>query len=301
MDQYIKKSGIIIGTINLIIYIYSINVIHYNFIENGIIKYGLLLDRGYPRFIGTFSTDPNISGLYITFFLTYFLTKSEKSKMDIYGLCLYIILLLATLSRGAILSFIIIYIIYLIMDKKENVIIKVRKIVLNLLIITLLFFLLSNILNIKIIEIMTDRVQSDKTGSGRTVLWKYAVTTFLEHPIMGIGINSTLEYNKMAYGTNANHYIHNTYLEVLSELGIIGFFTYAIMLFSITKKTYNMYKKEKKFLFIYFLIFLIQIAFLSVLLNEIFIVFLSLIKIYDQENQLIYGGKNDLYNRREYR
>lgn len=61
--------------------------------------------------------------------------------------------------------------------------------------------------------------------SGRNNLSKIAISTYKEHPLTGIGIGNFIRY------THAYTDVHNTYLQVLCEQGIVGFVLYVIPLF----------------------------------------------------------------------
>lgn len=62
-------------------------------------------------------------------------------------------------------------------------------------------------------------------GAGRTTLWKMAFEQFRSSPVFGIGLG-------MFY-TTTNFYVHNTYLLVLAETGIIGFILFTSALFTL--------------------------------------------------------------------
>ena len=58
--------------------------------------------------------------------------------------------------------------------------------------------------------------------SGRTYYYDLAYKAFEEHPILGVGVGGFISY------TGADTDVHNTYLQVLCEQGIIGFVFYLI-------------------------------------------------------------------------
>jgi O-antigen ligase len=70
-------------------------------------------------------------------------------------------------------------------------------------------------------------------GSGRTDLWAIARQVAADHPVLGVGIGN-FEAVEAEYASQANlpsidlvidepHVVHNTYLELLAELGVVGF------------------------------------------------------------------------------
>jgi O-antigen ligase len=69
-------------------------------------------------------------------------------------------------------------------------------------------------------------------GSGRTDLWTIARKVAADHPVLGVGIGN-FEAVEAQYASRADlpsielvidepHVVHNTYLELLAELGIVG-------------------------------------------------------------------------------
>jgi O-antigen ligase len=84
------------------------------------------------------------------------------------------------------------------------------------------------------------RVTSFGSGSGRTNLWSVAMDAFKSHPIGGIGAgNFTVVEQAFAIGNVSltrtsdvvlNHVVHNSYLQVLAELGVVGYVLFAFLL-----------------------------------------------------------------------
>ena len=78
------------------------------------------------------------------------------------------------------------------------------------------------------------------SGSGRTNLWAVAIDAFKAHPIGGIGAgNFTVVEQAFAIGNVSltrtsdvvlNHVVHNSYLHVLAELGVVGFVLFSFLL-----------------------------------------------------------------------
>jgi O-antigen ligase len=69
-------------------------------------------------------------------------------------------------------------------------------------------------------------------GSGRTDLWSIARQVAADHPVLGVGIGN-FETVEAQYASRADlpsidlvidepHVVHNTYLELLAELGVVG-------------------------------------------------------------------------------
>jgi len=71
---------------------------------------------------------------------------------------------------------------------------------------------------------------------GRGVLWREAFETFTEHPLLGVGAG--------AYRTSAGKLTHNLSLDLLAELGVVGFGLFWLILFMAAKSVRA--KKEFK-------------------------------------------------------
>lgn len=68
-----------------------------------------------------------------------------------------------------------------------------------------------------------DASNIDHSMHGRAVLRELAWNTFTEYPILGIG------YYNFQYVNSYGLYAHNNYLEILADLGVVGFITYYSM------------------------------------------------------------------------
>ena len=62
----------------------------------------------------------------------------------------------------------------------------------------------------------------NSVGSGRGVLWKYALTIIKQNPIFGVGVN------------NVYVAVHNAYLQIAMYTGIVGLILYILPLASRT-------------------------------------------------------------------
>jgi O-antigen ligase len=95
-------------------------------------------------------------------------------------------------------------------------------------------------------SIYAPQTQDDATGSGRTNIWKAAIRTTGEHPVLGVGFGSfghvSQELILNTPGVNpevlqireeGNNFVaHNTYLGTAAELGLTGLFLYLGLLVS---------------------------------------------------------------------
>lgn len=264
--------------LSLLYYLMGIVSLKGNFYGNNVLKSGLLLDRGIPRMIGFISLDPNIFVFFITLIFIYTLNDYKKLRNKV-GLSLSSLCIVLSFSRGAIVSIIIAVIISFMIERNIK---KNLKIFFLILISMIFITCIASYFSIDIVSIINSRFESIKIdgGSGRSVLWKNALTSFANNPIFGIGINSTTSYGMEFYGNS--HYVHNTILEVLSEGGVIGFALFLLWFSSIFISCWKIYKynKETKFILVTFIAMLLQMIFLSILYNEAFYFFLVVLSKY---------------------
>lgn len=87
--------------------------------------------------------------------------------------------------------------------------------------------------------------------NGRIELYEFAWKWFKENPILGIGwggyshrINTT--FIGAIYGRDSNMYAHNVYLQLLCDVGIVGFMIFIIPMILTIKKTYKLLKLSRK-------------------------------------------------------
>lgn len=279
IERNISVAGIVFNVISLLLYLAGMIAANFNFAYNGISYYGLLLDRGTPRMIGTFS-DPNIFAFGNFLFFFYYLThlKHKNSKT---GLILSLFSLVLTFSRGAYIALLIAFVFYYIFSSaKSKILIPIITSFFIVLIITL-----SNWLwKFDVIEIIRNRFSTLSTdgGSGRIDIWLNGLSFFENNPIFGIGIYNYKSYSEYFFGIN--HYMHNTFLEVLVESGLIGFILYALffaMLF--VQMLLNLKNVKFQYLFLTFVSMVVMMNSLSLVANEVLFLFLALYWRYDYE------------------
>ncbi|WP_099361191.1 O-antigen ligase family protein [Fredinandcohnia onubensis] len=282
LQKMISISGIIGSSASLVYYLIGIIETGMNFYGNGVIYHGLMIDRSIPRLIGTASGDPNIFVLFMTLYFFYYLYNISTTRNKI-GFLLTTMCIILTFSRGAYIAIFITFLLMFIFGDKRKGKFK------NLLVISLIFIGIGYVINlfgVNYMDFIGSRFSniSNDGGSGRITLWTNAIETFKNNPIMGIGLNGTLDYNTINYGSSV--YIHNTMLEVLSESGLMGFIVFILLWISILIFCIRIFKYNKttKFLLATFVATFIQMLSLSILLNEVFYLMLLLLYRYSIEN-----------------
>ena len=79
---------------------------------------------------------------------------------------------------------------------------------------------------------MTARL-SEHTSAGRITLWEQAIGVVGRYPVVGCGLGgfeSAFLRFKMGWGLLIGDYAHNDYLQLLAELGVVGFAIGAVLL-----------------------------------------------------------------------
>lgn len=100
------------------------------------------------------------------------------------------------------------------------------------------------------VRIMNFFVESSDTGRGR--LWRFALEMFVEKPILGWGYGSYNQYTMLQsftyYGSNWSWEAHNSYLQILSENGIVGGILWGMAVFvpacGVIKNVLSVQKKQ---------------------------------------------------------
>ncbi|WKA53974.1 O-antigen ligase family protein [Planococcus shixiaomingii] len=274
LEKAISISGIWFNVLSIALFVYGTYTLSFNFVGNGVRAYGILIDRGVPRLIGTFS-DPNIFAFGNFIFFYYYLTHLKEKGTKI-GLLLSATTLLLTFSRGAYLAILLGGIILLITSKTK---IKVKIALFGPLFLYVLVTGASNFFNLNATQIVIDRFKasSSDNGSGRLDLWNNGLTLFADNPLFGIGIYNYRSYSNAIF--NTDHYMHNTFLEVLTESGIFGFCLY-LTIFLLVFYDFYIHRKsiiDTRYLFITLISMLVLMNSLSLVANEVFFLIMAMI------------------------
>jgi len=212
--------------------------------------YGLFyqyLYQGVSRIDSTFmALDFGALLLMYSIFVMIYLFFAENSLKYNYLSASALILLLVTLilnqTRGAWLGFVGGSLITFWLHKK-------RFIPIFLIVLIVVVLLVPAAIQDRIMSI-TD-LENNKSNSTRLGLWKSALMIFRDNPINGVGINNFRRAYKSGYeqpNVDPFSHAHNTYLNFLSETGILGFSALLYLFFSILKYLYIGYEKiEDKF------------------------------------------------------
>lgn len=150
----------------------------------------------------------------------------EKKIIYLLSLLLMVFIMLGAESRR---SFVVLFlgVIFVLFLKIREYTFSLRKIMAFLLFLVVIFLLIKMVLTLPIFNSIVKRfalLTEESNNSLRSLYIKYAWKSFIEHPILGIGSGNSHFITMAAAGKTT--YIHNNYLEILANLGIIGFVFY---------------------------------------------------------------------------
>jgi len=204
----------------------------------------------------------------IGFIIYFYLFQTEKRIVFkiLYGLAcvLATFIALVTGSRKAFVTVIVGAVAYLLFDAKGK---RSRNIIIITGVITILYYIVRKIPYFyAIIGWRLDGALALFIGKGvvdhstmiRSQFVEAGIKVFLSHPILGVGIDCFRQYN--AAITGYSWYAHNDYVEILADLGIVGFLIYYVAYAYLFKNFYKRFKEDKftKLLFAIFICVLLD-------------------------------------------
>jgi len=198
--------------------------------------------------------DPNeFSAILIALgaFSFYLVFKNVSKLWTFVGIISSILVIysvLATASRGGILTLVFTSVFTLILFSKRNF--KRSILVVFVLIFSVLALFYSNVIDFDFIyerffgEHITD---ISSLTAGRTDWWKAAFEAFKQKPLFGYGGSSSaslwLNFNK--YGEA--HVMHNLYVEILIQYGIVGLAVFLFLIIRVVADLRNLLKLNKTY------------------------------------------------------
>lgn len=226
-------AGILFGILGVILYISKSHFGNFYF-------YGKI-----PRLINLHD-DPNFYAMHASFFffigLTYYYFSNRFNKLIGFA-CLLLsgLNVVLTFSRGGIASLILAFVIFLMFLFRKNFGTKTNSLVLGGISISGVLIIALSQKNL--VSTLVERVNSLQidAGSGRLGLWSTGWKLFTENPILGIGLGNFRYYNWII--NHSERYIHNSYLQILVETGLVGFIIFAIFA---SKTLLNSFQLQKK-------------------------------------------------------
>ena len=195
--------------------------------------------------------------------------RRYKNKSALLWSILPFILLLFTKSRSAFLFFGIILIVYILFEKNNS-----KRILRRMAFIAIgVFVALLAILYIQplyklfgyrvagVLAFITGEGKVDASVSGRNLLITAGKGIITDHPLLGVGAGNYSNVAYAGYGTWKDVYAHSNYIELWSDLGLIGILIYYIprywCLLRLTKKRKNLGNRHSGMLCCFFIAIMI--------------------------------------------
>ncbi len=157
-------------------------------------------------------------------------------RIGLFGVVLLLLYcLLLTFSRGAALGFFVALISILFLSRNLKITTS-----LNIAIILIAIFLLSP-LGGRIIRTF------EAGDPARYVIWQAAFTMIHEHPFLGKGLGTFMDYFPQYVSGLGNQYAHNCYLQIWAESGIFALLAFIIFVFLFILKAIKSFIKNNDF------------------------------------------------------
>ncbi|WP_226086883.1 O-antigen ligase family protein [Mesobacillus sp. S13] len=272
----VANVGIIFNSVSLALYFAGLKSVQFMFEGERVSEFGVMVDRHYPRLIGLVQ-DPNFFVFYNTIFFCYYLSNFQSSKNKV-GLGLTILTNLLTFSRGGLLVVVCLVVLNIFLNNP----LKKLKLLLGLTAsLAVAGYIAITVMKFDVYSILQSRINdfSEDGGSGRFTLWGRAWEYFNTNILVGIGAFNFSDYNMFENGDPLT--AHNTYLDILAESGLIGIVTYLLFLLLVFIKLLNSrIHKKNPYLFLTFLGLVLQMAFLSVIINDMFFMYIAILSAY---------------------
>lgn len=155
--------------------------------------------------------------------ISFNLFLEKKKKLYIIPIALMLFLMLATESRRSFLVLVIgiLTSLYLCIKAESNGSKKIKTIILAGMLLSFSFYIASSSSLFTNLFERFFALGKDSGDSLRILYLKYGLQSFLSHPILGLGSGNSHLVTLFAAGKKT--YLHNNYIEMLVNLGIIGF------------------------------------------------------------------------------
>lgn len=275
IERSIAIGGILFNVTSLGLYVIGMANLGFQFQGDRIRSFGLMLDRDYPRLIGSVP-DPNFYVFYNTLFFTYFMCN-RRGSINKMGFLLCILTNFLTFSRGGLLAMFLIGGLYFLM----NTPIAQMKLLFGFVTSIAMFgYILIYYLKFNVLGIIESRISdfSNDGGSGRFVLWERAWEYFTSHFLLGIGAYNFPDYNELYHGENIQ--VHNMFLDILSESGIVGFLLFVVFIITlgVALVRHPMFKSNS-YLALALVAIVFQMMSLSLIINEMIFMYLAVVSV----------------------
>ena len=221
-------------------YSYIYNPVTTNYIHSDVALFGTLMDPNYVSI-------PFVATVNLCFANV---VARKNVSINIIMLFINLLAILCAASRGAVVALIISLLLNLWIIQK----LSYKKILLTIFTILFISYLILPFIFSSFGEQFTRMSEFGiEDNNGRFELWGKAFELFLSSPILGVGLGGMVE--------TMGHASHNTYFQVFTETGLVGFIFFTMLVIKMLRRSFEM----DKTICIMFIGYLIQIFFVDAL------------------------------------
>lgn len=113
-----------------------------------------------------------------------------------------------------------------------------------------------------------EELRGRRSLSGRSDMIKAGINIFIDYPFFGVGLGNYKYFAPRYIFISQMYYSHNTFITILSELGLIGFLFFIFICFKILNSIYCFYKNSYFFSSFYFYL---GLSFVNLLIMSFFL------------------------------
>ncbi len=243
--------------------------------------FGLHVDDFRPRFNGL-GTSPSSYGLIASLFLLICIQRKDK-----WNILLVSASIILTISWTVFLSVFIGLFIY---QNSKNIKASFKYVLLMLGMLIILYFIIQS--NEFLLQILEYRLRNLSSGTHRFEIWDSTINEIKHNPFFGSGYNFAPIYLKGLMGEDSLSSLHNVFIQVLFEQGIIGIALFIAFFGSFMRQSYIQSRKGITFDFVFpwAIVFFIQMNAAVLIFSPNFLFLLIIVK------KLILDNHKKCYN-----
>ncbi|TXH02137.1 MAG: hypothetical protein E6R05_04625 [Candidatus Moraniibacteriota bacterium] len=164
--------------------------------------------------------DPHVAAYFfgLSGFLSLGLFRTSSRSIYLWIAAILFLSDMLTFSRGGLIGLLAGAIVYVAVASKSPVFSRNRSRIAIFGSILLIIFLSPPVLS----RFLTSFAVSDTSSIERITLWKEALRSIEENPMLGVGLGNYLSAARPLYSPGTPFYAHNLYLDIATEVGIIG-------------------------------------------------------------------------------
>ena len=207
-----------------------------------------LMKYGYSGVVGAYVS---LTANYVVIGVAVSVSRYGRGKVKYFLLTIYFILALLCINRRSEVvacCFSLVLVLFLKLKKEHKAIalgLFIFLVVLCMVIISLLKSKLwtyngSN----RLLLSLSDLLYNKDISNGRNSLYKVAWDLFCEHPLFGVGFGRFRNEGSRILSNVTN--VHNIYLQLLCEVGVVGSIVIYFALFILLKRAYSVFSIENK-------------------------------------------------------